>query len=262
MKKFYSLFLLMAVAGYSNSQCTIDNTNTQFFSPTPDNVPCAKVGTPYDETLQLYIPTEEVVTISGFSITVYIDSVVLNSITGLPNGLSYVSNPAGPTFLPGTNGCGRTTGTTNDPVGNYPIAFNGLIYINATVPGFGTIDTNLTIQQYIQQKYGKTFSIDVVANGAQCTTTGIGDVSTPLNAEVKVMPNPNNGVFVLSIQSASRLNGTVSVIDVTGRTIYAEAIDLIGGYNQQLNFNNQPKGIYTLLIKTAEGVITKSISVE
>lgn len=264
MKKFYSLLLFVAVLGINVSTagigCTVDQGNTALFNPDPNNVPCAEVNVVYDQTLQFYIPVSQDVTILGQSVTVYIDSVVLNGVTGLPTGLSWGANPAGPLYMPDTHGCGKTFGTTTAAPGNYPISFDGLMYMHGSLFGF-SLDTFLTIDQVIQNQYGKTFSIDVVAQGASCST-GIKDFSADLNAALSVYPNPSNGAFELKLNAGGRVNGEMVIVDVTGKKVYSQQVDVMGMYNTSIDLTNMPKGLYTLQLRTANGFAAKNISIE
>ena len=263
MKKFYSLITALVFAVSSiNAQCVIDQNDTAAFNPDPDNVPCAETNVVYDQTLHFYIPTQTTITILGQSITVFIDSVVLNDVTGLPLGLNWSANPAGPTYLPDTHGCGRTQGTTNASVGNYPISFDGRVYVHATIPILGLVDTSLTIDQYIQQTYGKTYSIDVIAQGAVCHPTGINDFNSELNAAMSVYPNPSTGTFEVKLNAGRRVNGQLVVVDVTGKKVFTQALDVVGLYSTKVDLNTLSKGIYTVQLRTAEGVASKNISIE
>src|SRR5688500_11171956 len=106
MKKFYLFFsiLITSISVAFGQACTIDATNTQFFNPRADNVPCAEQGVSYDQTLQFYIPTQVDAQDFGLPISyiLYCDSVVLDSVTGLPNGITWSANPVGPIYYPGT----------------------------------------------------------------------------------------------------------------------------------------------------------------
>lgn len=256
MKKFYSLvFALVTVIGFTNAQCTINPNDTALFNPDPNNVPCAQVGVPYDETLLFYVPVSQDITIAGFAVTVYVDSVVLNNVTGLPAGLTWTGNPAGPVYMPGTHGCGRTSGTTNAATGDYPISFDGLMYMHGSLFTF-SLDTALAIDQVIQNQYGKTFSINVGC------TSGINDFNAELSSALSVLPNPNNGQFTVSVNAASRVSGEMVVVDITGRTVYSQRLDVAGLYNTTLDLTKYSKGLYTVQLRTANGVASKKISIQ
>jgi hypothetical protein len=266
MKKLYSLLAVtLFTAGTISAQCTIDVNNTSFFTPQYDSVPCAERNVAYDQTLQFRIPTQVDLADYGVPISYILncDSVVLDSITGLPAGLNWVSNPAGPVFYPGTNGCGRTTGTTTVSAGNYPLVFHGLIYLSGNpFPGFFDGDTSITIQQFLQANQGGTYSIDVIEQGTLCNATAINNFSNELNTMISVYPNPSNGLFEFNMNSGRRITGSLTVVDITGKTVFTQNIDVVGLYNTQINLADMPKGLYTLQLKTAEGFASKYISIQ
>lgn len=265
MKKVYSLLLAMSfgfTVTFAGGSCTVDQNSTALFNPDPNNVPCAEVGVAYNQTLQFHIPVSRDITVVGQTVTVFVDSVVLNTVTGLPAGLNWTANPAGPLYLPDTHGCGLTYGTTTAAVGNYPISFVGSIYMHGSAFGF-TVDTSFTIDQMIQQEYGKTFSIDVIAQGTTCHgSTGINGFSNDLNAAMSVYPNPSNGIFEVKLNAGGRVNGDINVVDVTGRIVYSEKIDVISNYNTSIDLSQFAKGLYTVQLKTEKGFASKNISIE
>lgn len=265
MKKLYSLLLFVAVIGISVSKagnsCAIDQLNQALFNPDPNSVPCAEINVAYNQTLQFYIPVSKDITIAGQTVTVYIDSVVFNTVIGLPAGLNWNANPAGPLYMPGTNGCGLTFGTTTAAAGNYPISFDGLMYMHGSLFGF-TLDTSLPIDQVIENEYGKKFSIDVIAQGAICGGTGVKDFNADLNAMLSVYPNPSNGVFEMKLNAGGRVNGEVVIVDVTGKKVYGQQLDVMGLHSSTIDLSNMPKGLYTLQLRTAEGFASKNISIE
>lgn len=273
MKKIFSTVFVFAAfvsgtfaQGGQGAACTIDQSNTTFFVPSPGNVPCAKQNTPYDEVLQFHIPASIDLADYGVPISyiLNVDSIVLDSITGLPSGLSWQANAPGPVYYGGENGCGRTFGTTTANTGNYPLVFHGTCWVSGNpFPGFFDGDTSFTLQQLIgATSNGTTFSLDLVAQGASCTPSGISNYSKALNAEVSVYPNPSNGTFELKLNTATRANGEVVVMDMTGKTVHSQSIDALGVYTTTMNLTGLATGIYTLQIRTTEGVASKSISIE
>lgn len=271
MKKvLLSLVTATLVSTGAMAQCTIDQSNTAFFNPSADSVPCATRGIPYDETLQMYIPSsvnlQDYVPSLPIAFNLNIDSVVLNNITGLPTGLSWSSNPNTNVFYGGTNLCGKTQGTTNDPAGVYPIVFDGLIYVSGQAfPGFFDGDTSFTIQQLLQANQGQpTFDLRVIEQGEQCQfgPVSVRNFNADLNAMIGIMPNPSNGIFTVKIDAANRVNGEMVITDVTGKQVYTQAIDVLGNFATTINLRDLPAGLYTLQVRTANGFAAKSISIE
>lgn len=271
MKKIYFLFvaaLLSTHLLFAGATCTIDSSNTAFFSPRPDSLPCVERGTSYSQVLQIKVPTSVDLQDFGAPIpfVLTVDSVVFDSITGLPNGLNYVINPYSGIIYGGDNACGLLYGTTNDPAGNYPLIFHGTMTLHGfAFPPYFDGDTTIDLAM-IQSQPQNPFSasVDVIEQGAPCrpVQSGINDFSSELNALLQVYPNPNNGVFNVRIDAGRRLNGEIVVIDVTGRKVYSQQLDVVGLYLSTINLQQMGKGLYTLQLRTTEGFASKNISIE
>ena len=130
MKKISSavcFLLFIAVWSTSSAQCNIDTTNRNV-GFTPGTPAVVMPGVAYSQVAQVYVPPTYAVS-GGFSYTV--DSLHIDSLTGMPSGITYVLNPASGTVLGGANGAICYSGTTNDTVGPYPLTFYGDIFTNA-----------------------------------------------------------------------------------------------------------------------------------
>src|SRR6185436_8579602 len=113
-----SIFILGMCSKESFSQCVIDNNNfTDGF--TPASLPCIDQGVFYQEVIQLHIPAT---TIYG-GLTINVDSLLLLSVTGMPPGITYSSNPSGVPVPGGSNACILFSGTTNAAPGSYVLTF-------------------------------------------------------------------------------------------------------------------------------------------
>ncbi len=248
--------------------CIIDSTNTQFFSPAPDSIPCIERGVAYTQVIQIHVPnTFDIGPFVGLPpgiILLAVDSLQIDSLTGFPTGLTYELNPLNGFFLGGDNGCALASGTTNDPTGNYPLSISGTITVSGIPGGFGfPPDTTFDLAQ--AQSFGSMFnlSVDVINPGEECRpVSAVKDFSAELNSLVRVYPNPNNGVFTFSINAGRRINGEINVMDVSGRKVFAQPIDVNGMYSTAIDLSRFAKGLYTLQLKTAEGFASKNISIE
>jgi hypothetical protein len=272
MKKFYStlLFSMISFFAFCGGSCTIDPSNTQFFSPSPDSIPCVERTRFYNQTIQVAVPSNldlsAIVPGLPLPITLTVDSVVINDVQGLPTGLSYGTNPANGHFLGGTNGCVLITGTTTDIAGNYPLTLIGTITLSGLpqIPGF-PLPNDTTVDLSTLSSAAPQFSLflDVIEPDAPCRqANGISSFNNNLNSLLNVYPNPSNGVFEVRLNAGRRLNGQVLVIDVTGKTVYSENIDVIGMYVNTIDISRFAKGIYAVQVKTTEGIATKNVSVE
>jgi hypothetical protein len=269
MKKIYFsvVALLFSVHSIFAVGCTIDSTNTAFFSPAPDSIPCIERGVAYTQVIQIHVPQQfDIAPFVGlpFPILLTVDSLNIDSITGFPTGLTYDLNPADGHFLGGDNGCAFAFGTTNDTVGNYPLHIHGTITVSGIPGGFGfPPDTTFQLEQAQSMSGMFNLSLEVIEQGATCrASTSIRDFSADLNSLINVYPNPSNGNFEFRLNAGRRITGDIVVTDMTGRKVFAEPVNTVGLYSLQINLSQFGKGLYQIQLRTSEGFAAKNISVE
>ncbi len=71
---------------------------------------------------------------------------------------------------------------------------------------------------------------------------------------IDIFPNPSKGVFNINVENSQELNVTIS--DVTGKIVLQK---IINSTDNQINMNNQTKGIYNVQINNGNSIITKKI---
>lgn len=112
---------------------------------------------------------------------------------------------------------------------------------------------NIAVSPTVQTTYTVT-GTDV--NGCANTTTIMQDVSscTGINELAtenvfNVYPNPNNGVFMLELTTASK----VTVINALGQTVIADTFE---AGKHSLDIKNEVKGVYFVSVKNSQGYKT------
>ena len=98
------------------------------------------------------------------------------------------------------------------------------------------------------------------AQTVQQLLNGVSSVSPLTNTrnEIKIHPNPNNGIF--KVKTGGVLIRRIAVIDLRGHLIREK--QLVNDTKLNLNLSNEPAGIYLLRVYTSSGVITKKIVVK
>ncbi|KXK46777.1 MAG: T9SS type A sorting domain-containing protein [Bacteroidetes bacterium] len=78
--------------------------------------------------------------------------------------------------------------------------------------------------------------------GCLCASTVGEPELNPPQGNIKIFPNPNNGVFTLQFNVMS-ISGTLEIYDVMGRLVYK---DYVAAWSQfkKVDVSNMPKGIY------------------
>ena len=273
MKKITTFLTFALIAFSASSQCTIDQSNTDFLSPRPDSLSCVERDVYYEQVFQFAIPASinlsDFIPNIPFPYILNIEEVVIDSVTGLPDGISYVSNPSDGVLPGGQKGCALLSGITNDPAGDYPINFSGYI----TVRGFpipGIFDGDTTFDFSVLQNMGGgggfgpgQVSVKVIEPGDPCREAlGIDKMNPELQSALQVYPNPSNGLVNFEVRNMRLNSMEIEVYDFTGRRVFAEIFSLNGGLNKQMNFADLPKGMYAVLLKTDAGIASKNLVLE
>ena len=245
--------LLLAVSfgmmfGASAQLCTPDTTHfTATKKVYPDTLSCINQGVAFAGVVTLQVPdsldaNQFFSAIPVGTAKIYIDSIEVTSVTGMPAGITSVSNPAvGTTWLkPGQYACASFTGTTTATAGSYPLTITGNGCGHGTFPLVGYKDSCLTAFSF-SRIY--PYSLKV------CGSLGVSDVAQDLN--LNIYPNPNQGSFTVTVSSADRINGTLSVVDQLGRTVTTQNIDVTGTKQIALALGNVAPGAYLLEINNA-----------
>lgn len=251
MKKIFFPLFLLAFAGKTFTQCVIDTNNYNLFSPPPDELPCMERNVPYQVVLQLFCPPG----LNGISV----DSIRITLFSGFPVGIGAVCNTPTCSIMGGNHACITISGTTADTVGEYSMFYDGYIYTSIGTAPFSFIRTNYPGMLPDYYFY-------VIDSGAFCVNTD--SVPTSIHegtqhAELfSVAPNPSNGIFEVKLRSVNNEGGEISVVDLTGRKIYAQQIIAPAFYSSAINLSAFPKGIYVVQYRTASNFGSKKILVE
>ena len=104
--------------------------------------------------------------------------------------------------------------------------------------------------------YDSTLNVedaDVVFNAVLSSTTSIISVD---KENIKIYPNPSNGIFNLEINNAETIQYSIKVFDVLGSVIYQNQINGSHNINQQIDLSTYAKGIYFLSVESEYNVVT------
>jgi hypothetical protein len=177
MKNIYALFLIAFLStnlAFAGGSCVIDSTQTGFLSPNPDSIPCIERSVSYAQSVQLHVPDSIDLFYYGspFHFILYVDSVILNGITGLPTGIANTVNPSPGVFFPGQYACVLMSGTTTDTAGHYRLGLNGSITAHGQpYPPIFDGDTTIDLVTLQAMALGQLdLYVDVIEQGAACRT--------------------------------------------------------------------------------------------
>ena len=263
MKKIFTLLFAIAalsIAGNAQNVCTVDNNNTQFgITPNDTTAPPVVRGSLFDTVAQIYVPATYTINYMGTPATITINWIVIDTVTAFPTGVSYQRNPGSiDTIYGGQHQCIRISGTTMDTVGIYNLVFTGTVKVTIPILGVKTYTIAGLDSLASQNGGGQAFGYFLKVNGG----VGINNVGSNFNSSLNVYPNPTNGTFELSLTNIDKVNGDINVYDMTGRKVYSRKVDATGFYTTSIDLSGFAKGLYTVQVRTENGVASKNISVE
>lgn len=271
MKKI--LIALTLILGYSNmySQCTPDpqyqDSSYAIWPDTIQNLPSVLQGQSYYTTLTVKTPAtlleanggdSSILYIDTFGVSTFVggwpvDSMELVQVNGMPTGLnlhceSLVNMSS--CMLPGDLlTCAYVDGTTNDPIGIYPIELLVNVYTHGTIIIF-PVSTDL------YSALGSYESITgyniVISNTSSYEVFNSNEFTLLQN-----VPNPSNGNTIIKFNTPNTENISFTITDMFGKIIYSKQIESISGLNT-ININEKlSTGIYTYSIKNDEKMLSK-----
>ncbi len=147
MKKTILFLLLVGIVGIIEikAQCTpVPFPPPPLTNPdTTQGIPPAYGGVPYNEVVHVRVPADTVV----FGTTLPIDSIGVDSITGLPPSFSWATNTASNYWLGGTYGCFSVTGNPAvADTGTYTMVLHAKIFVGHNPNNTILYDANFDFQ--------------------------------------------------------------------------------------------------------------------
>jgi hypothetical protein len=240
MKKFYVVLMVLLAASASFAQCVIDTANLSSPAggvyPTAPHLPHIVRDSTYDQTVQGRMPDTVSMSIGGFiNITITVDSVRLDSIGGLPNGITWVRNP---NVLPGGGfGCVEFTGSTSDTAGTYRLSPIGMVWAHLDVPPL--INNVDTFQYGPLDRFPMFRNYFVVVDSVQQPLSVTGDVTQLCSA------TPDGSINVHAAGGSP--TSPYTYLWNTGSTTYF--------------INNLSTGTYSLTVTSGAETVTSSFVV-
>ncbi len=217
-KLLFILYFLVTGSIASKAQCTIVSscTPTGWYCSTPatgDSLPNAIEMSGYNTTIQM--------SLASTYTSATIDSAKITAVSGLPNGISYSTNPINGVINGGANGCLLITGTpTSGTAGSYVVSVSVTIYSN--------------LGEVHPPSLTWSLSVDVAS--------GIENVAIN-KATILVIPNPAKSQITLSSNFHFHY---LTILNILGNIIISQEVNGISKLS--INLDNLNSGMYFLQI--------------
>lgn len=252
-KTLLSLMSSFAVTLLMAQNCTPDGafTDVGVYPDSATNMAVAYVGQPYSQTITVIAPVDTCVDILGPPFpctTVPIDSIVVESVVGLPPGFTIMAenfNNLNFQFPGGSTSCMIVQGTAQPgDEGTYPILVSGTSY--ATVAG---------LQQ--SQPYSVDYYFIEVVN-----TVGIQEVDELTFSISQNSPNPVKNYANITYNMPNYGNVSVQVRNILGEVVQSEVVNAQKGKNIfRLDATSLANGVYFYQFSLENKVVTKKFIV-
>lgn len=220
IRKFLSILAIAAMScSYNEVEGQICTPDAKLTAPgfLPLVLPDAQVNVPYSEAITVLAFKDTTVKQGNLTLKVYIDSMKITGINGLPNGMSY--NCLSPTcvFTPSALSCVKLSGTPNQS-GIFPLKIAILAY--AKVSGVLPTTQKDTIESFVLNVNGSASTISLYKKALSIT------------------PNPASQTAFVNSEIEPLIYNSLGQL----QTISALKQEL--GYS--LNLQNLLPGIYTV----------------
>lgn len=212
----------------------------------------ACIGEPYELVVSFRIGDST--SFNGFDVNLIRAEIAqTGAIEGLPEGINYLCNPPDCIFPDTTLGCIVLTGT---PTSNNPIGVNKLVITAQVVlEALGTI-TETIPGMLVSGEYNL-----MVNEAGGCTSVSTNDFLAN-NITLGNIPNPV--IDQTLIEVSSEINGAFQfhVLDVAGKLLHSEKIQLTTGYNSfNYDASELEAGMYIYSISNELGAIAEKMVV-
>jgi hypothetical protein len=95
------------------------------------------------------------------------------------------------------------------------------------------------------------------------STVSINEVSNKAVYNLNILPNPNNGNFLLQFSSPRAQDLNITIHTVIGELVYSKAMgNFSGNFNEEMNLTALSKGIYIVTIESAKGTENRKIVIQ
>jgi hypothetical protein len=228
---FFLLFSVISLG--ANAQCVPDPAQTSpgIYPDSATGFSNACVDIYYEQLITNVVPADTNIFVFGIPVTTSIDSIVIDSVAGIPPGMNFECNPLGCSFIGGETGCATITGICSFS-GDYPLVF----YLSAYVGGVTSPNP------FVVDYYSISVGIDLC----------LGSTPTMEPSAFKLSPNPTGTTAILEgLQNRPGVY-MVSLMNMEGTTL--QQVPIKGNDTTTIDVAFVTSGIYFLQIFYSTGV--------
>lgn len=218
---------------------------------------CAVINEPFEFVFTIAVGDSITAEVFGAVLTLPLSKVVVNSIDGLPEGISLLCEPANCEYLSGTLGCAVLTGIPTDvnTPGAYPLTINGTAFF----PVF-PFQYNLTFPGVLASG---EYTLQLLSDASEpCNVVGTRE---SLRDKIDILASPNPASDRIQVEINARISGefNLQVVDLLGREVYTNSLKIQEGINRTtLDAGNFPSGLYMMVLENERGRVAGKITIQ
>ena len=271
MNKVLLTFLTFLPISYSFAQnCTPnpayqDSTGVFPMPYEPDLSPeggiseCAVIGENYDFSFTVGVGDSITINQNGFEITLELEKITINSVSGLPVGVNVVYEPSNAVFPASSIGCAKLTGipTMANPPGEYDLNISATI--SFTSPLIPDRDVNFPDPQFAPGKY----TLVLLANAGEMCTAVSTKEQVANKVKMSIQPNPTQGLFNVGVTAEVSGEFNLYLVDIIGQVVQSNVVKLQqGGNSVEIDGSMLNNGLYYLVLENELGRVTQKMIIQ
>lgn len=132
-----------------------------------------------------------------------------------------------------------------------------------TFPATGSFSRNILLYYNANPGAPRIGNVSVSGGGSQVVITlrqgHTVSSPEPENPGMTIFPNPSHSGYVMVRMGQSTGKASLRLIDLSGRTVYSQAVDAQPGQTIQLSTAGFPAGIYLIELNSSEGVLREKV---
>ncbi len=220
---------------------------------------CAVIGENYEFVFTVPVGDSISVPFGGASISLPLDKIEILDVTGLPEGISYLCEPANCVFENNTLGCARLTGipTAANVPGDYDLEIKAKVFFTIAFPP----PIEVTFPDSLLAP--GIYTVRLLANSSEpCDPVSTND---QLQEKVSLGVNPNPAADLVNIEINADIFGDfdLRVLDLLGKSVDNQKVRINKGYNQfSFDANQLANGLYIIVLENNLGTIAQKMTIQ
>lgn len=237
-----SIFSVFSILAMVAQPCTPD---TSFVDPGmyPVNgtsngfevfMPDAMVNVPYNEIVQLLIPSDTIIDTLGFQIPAQVLGMRIIDFDGLPPSIAFNCSADSCNWAGNEHGCVLFHGTPSWPeVGTYDV--DVLVYGTVSAGILGALSDTIVFKLHVNVAPAQGINEFLAVNS------------------VRLTPNPVSDKAILSFDAYQNKDFTLRLVNLTGQTVFTQRGKAEAGSNEVTILRNElPAGMYFYTLEMDE----------